>query len=138
MPECDAMQKLDHDERLPILLVDFMNCANVGMVQSRSGLGFTAKTAQDLSTFGHFVGQKLQRNKAIEFGVLGFEYYAHPAGAQLLDNAIVQDGLADHGRTLVAGAFILRTGSTLVNAFAGLGEARRAGHSRSTSNSETV
>src|SRR2546422_513629 len=71
-----------------ILLVDFMNCANVGMVQSRSGLCFTAKAAQDLSIFGHFVGQKLQRNKAIEFGVLGFEYYAHPAGAQLLDDAI--------------------------------------------------
>jgi hypothetical protein len=70
------------------------------MVQSRSGLCFTAKAAQDLSIFGHFVGQKLQRNKAIEFGVLGFEYYAHPAGAQLLDDAIVQDGLADHGKRL--------------------------------------
>src|ERR1700732_1666899 len=77
-----------------------MNCADVGMVQSRSGLCFTAKAAQDLSIFGHFVGQKLQRNKAIEFGVLGFEYYAHPTGAQLLDDAIVQDGLADHGRRL--------------------------------------
>jgi hypothetical protein len=100
VPECDAIQKLHHDERLPILLVDFMNRANVGMVQSRSGLCFTAKAAQDLSIFGHFVGQKLQRNKAIEFGVLGFEYYAHPAGTQLLDDAIVRDGLADHGRRL--------------------------------------
>src|SRR5882762_6848353 len=75
-----------------------MNCANVGMVQSGSGLCFTAKAAQGLSIFGHFVGQKLQRNKAIELGVLSFEYHAHPAGAQLLDDAIVQDGLVDHGR----------------------------------------
>src|SRR6266513_830568 len=74
-----------------------MNCANVGMVQSRSGLRFTAKAAQDLSIFGHFVGQKLQRNKAIEFGVLGFEYHAHPAGAQRLDYAIVQDGFWEVG-----------------------------------------
>src|ERR1700730_6733660 len=100
MPECDAIQKRHHAERLPILLVDFMNCSDICMVQSRSGLCFTAKAAQDLSISGHFVGQKLQRNKAIEFGVLGFEYYAHPAGAQLLDDAIVQDGLADHGRRL--------------------------------------
>src|SRR5215470_10332526 len=102
-----------------------MNCTNVGMVQGRSGLCFTAKAAQDLSIFGHFVGQKLQRNKAIEFGVLGFEYYAHPATAQLLDDAIVQDGLADHGRRL-SPEHILRTGSRRVNVLAVLGEAHRA------------
>ena len=142
MLECDAIQKLHHDERLAILLVDFMNGADVGMVQSRSGLCFTAKAAQDLSIFGHFVGQKLQRNKAIEFGVLGFVYDAHPAAAQLLEDAIVRDGLADHIWPIMgdarAGAFILRTGLRLVNVFAVLGEARRAVHVRLTSNPETV
>src|ERR1700728_3220176 len=100
MPECDAIQKLHHEEGLAILLIDFVNCANVGMVQSRSGLCFTAKAAEGLRIFRHFVGQELQSNKAIEFGVLGFEYDAHSAGAQLLEDAIVQDGLADHGRRL--------------------------------------
>jgi hypothetical protein len=35
-------------------------------------------------------------DKTVEAGVFGFVDHTHPATAQLLDNAIVRDGLADH------------------------------------------
>jgi hypothetical protein len=37
-------------------------------------------------------------------GVLRFVYDAHPATAELLDDAVVRDGLADHGIGAMLGA----------------------------------
>ena len=34
--------------------------------------------------------------RAAELEILGFEDHTHPAAAQLADNAVVRDGLADH------------------------------------------
>jgi hypothetical protein len=45
----------------------------------------------------HIVRQELERDEASEIGVLGFVDNAHPAAAQLLDEAVVRDGLTDHG-----------------------------------------
>ena len=42
-----------------------------------------------------FIGQESEGHKAAEFGVLGLVDNAHPTAAQLLDDAVVRDGLAD-------------------------------------------
>ena len=91
-----AIQKLHGDERLAVLLADFVNGADVGMVQGRGGLGFALKTGQSLRVSGDFLGQELQGHKAVQPGVLGLVDHTHPATAQLLDDAVVRDGLADH------------------------------------------
>jgi hypothetical protein len=41
------------------------------------------------------VGQEFQRNKTAKLRVLGFVNHAHTATAELLDDAVVRDGLAD-------------------------------------------
>ena len=80
----------------PSLLADFVDGADVGMVQCGGGLGFALKTAESLGVLGYFVGQKLESDEAAEFGVLGLVDHTHPAAAELLDDAVVRDGLADH------------------------------------------
>ena len=81
---------------LAVLLADVVNGADIGMVQRRCGLRFAPKSRQGLGIAGHFVGQKLQRDKAVQARVLGFVDHAHATAAELFDDAVVRDGLADH------------------------------------------
>ena len=67
------------------------------MVQRRSRLRLTLKAAESLGVLGHFVGQELECDKTMQARVFRFVNHTHPAAAQLLDNAVMRDGLADHG-----------------------------------------
>ena len=90
------VQKLHGDEGLPILLPDFMNRANIGMIQCGSSLSFSLEASQRLGVFGYFIGQKLQRDKSVEGYVLSLVDHTHPAAAQLLDDAVMRDRSPDH------------------------------------------
>ena len=79
----------------PSCFADFVYGADVGMIQSGGGARFAAKAFQRLRISGYIVGQEFQSNKAAKFGVLGLVHDTHPAAAQLLDDAVVRDGLAD-------------------------------------------
>ena len=68
------------------------------MVQRRRSSRFTAEAFQGLRIFRHVLRQELQRDKAAKFDVLGLVDHTHPAAAELLDDAVVRDGLADHLR----------------------------------------
>ena len=46
--------------------------------------------------FGDVVRKELQRDKAMQLDVLGLVNNAHPSSAELLDNAVMRDNLADH------------------------------------------
>ena len=50
---------------------------------------FAPETGQCLLVFGYFVGQELEGNKAAELHILSLVNDAHPAAAQLLDDAVV-------------------------------------------------
>ena len=82
-------------KRLPILLADFVDGADIGMVQSGGGLRLAAGSAQAPEGLGDIIGQEFQGDKATESGVLGLVDHAHTAAAELLDDAVVRDGLAD-------------------------------------------
>ena len=93
------VQKFHGDERLPILLRDFIDGADVGMVESRGRLRLTLETDQRLGISGQSIGQKLQRHESVQGYVLSFVDHTH-AAAQLLDDAVVRDGSPDHSRIL--------------------------------------
>src|SRR5580700_12249612 len=92
-----AVEILHGDEPLAIAFIDFVDGADIRMIQRRSGLRFAFKTRQRLRIFGYFVGQKFQRDEAVQLGVLGFVDDAHAAAAQFLDDAVVRDDLPNHG-----------------------------------------
>src|SRR5215467_9087738 len=93
----DAFQILHRDESLAILLVDLVNGANVGMVEGGCRLGLAAKAHQSLRILGHLVRKEFQSNEAVQFRVLGLIDDAHPATADLLDDAVMRDDLINHG-----------------------------------------
>ncbi len=90
------VQKLHGDEGLAVLLADFVDGADVGMVQSGGGLRFALEARQRLRILGNIVGQELEGDKAMQPCVFGLVDNTHPAAAELLDDAVVRDGLADH------------------------------------------
>src|ERR1700688_3796053 len=98
MLERYPIEKLHRDERTTIMLADLVDSADVGMVQCGSGPSFAAKAFQCVRTLSDIVGKKLERDKAPENGVLSLVDDTHPAAAQLLDDAVMRDGLPDHWR----------------------------------------
>jgi len=94
MLQHDAIQKLHGDERLLATFADLVNCADVGMVEGGGCASFTPETFQSLRITGNVVGQELQGDEAAKLGVLGLLDHTHPAAAQLLQDAIVRNGLA--------------------------------------------
>ena len=98
------VQKLHDDVGLPALLSDVVNRADIRMVQGRRRLRLPAKSFQRLPVPRHILRKELQGNKAVEPRVLSLVHDAHAAPAQLLDDTIVGDRLANHlGRSLSLG-----------------------------------
>jgi hypothetical protein len=62
-----------------------------------------------------FFGQEFQSHEAVEFNVLGLVHDTHAAAAELLDNAVVRDGLPDERVGLCHRAVILGCDCRRVN-----------------------
>jgi len=53
--------------------------------------------------FGYLVRQKLQGDEAVQLYILGLAHHTHPAATELLDEAVVREGLADHWALILRG-----------------------------------
>jgi len=72
MFERPAIEEFHGDEAVAVLFADVVDGTDVGMVQSGSGFGFSAKTLKGLWIFGEIFRKELDGNKTVEAGVLGF------------------------------------------------------------------
>ena len=84
MPECLSLQQLHGDERSPIGLIDFVDRADVRMVQRRRSLGLPLESAEGLRIVGEFFGEELQGNVATELEVFRLIYTSMPPPPILL------------------------------------------------------
>ena len=96
--QCCAVKKLHGDERLPVLVVDFVDGADVRVIQRGCSFGFALKTAESLRIFRYFFGEEFEGNKPPELDVFGFVDDTHAAATELFNDAVVGDGLPDEGR----------------------------------------
>jgi hypothetical protein len=78
------------------VLADVVKGADIGMIEGGSSLCFALKAAQGLRVADDLVRQKLQSDETVKASVFRFVDYTHPAAAELLDDAVVRDGLAHH------------------------------------------
>src|SRR5262249_27856657 len=77
------------------MLADFVNGADVGVIQRGRRTAFPTEAFKRLRGFAKVVGKKFQGNSAAKFGVLGLVNHTHSAATKLFDDAVVRDGLAD-------------------------------------------
>jgi hypothetical protein len=90
------IQKFHGDERIAVLVVNFVNGADVGVIQRGSGFRLALKAGECLRVFGYVVGEELEGNKATELDILSFVNHTHPTAAEFFDDAVVRDGFVDH------------------------------------------
>ncbi len=106
--ESHAVQELHGDEGLRLVFlgqvfVDFVNGADIGMVQGGGGLGLALETGQSLGILGHLVRQEFQGDEAVQLDVLRLIDNAHAAATELFNHSVVRDGLSNHWRKSYVG-----------------------------------
>jgi hypothetical protein len=98
VPQCLPLQQLHGNERSPIDLVDFIDGANVRVIQGRGCLGFPLETAEGLRIVGEFVRKELQGDVATELEVFRFIHYTHAPASDPAEDAVVRNRLANRLR----------------------------------------
>ena len=88
-----AFQKLHRNKRLRIVLADFVNRADVWMIQRRGGARFTAESLERLRVAGQIFRKKFQRDEAAQLRVFSFVDNAHATTAQFFHDAVVGNNL---------------------------------------------
>src|ERR1035437_7767042 len=100
------VQVLHGDERFPILFSDIKDHANIGVIQRGGSLGLALKSGKYLRVASNILRQELEGDEAMQPSVLSLVHHTHPAAAQLLDDAVVRDGLAEHQGQILRGSNI--------------------------------
>ncbi len=91
-----ALQEGHSEERAAVLLANLVHRADVGVVQRSSGLRLAPESRGVVADAGQFPRQELQRDGALEPGVLRFVDDPHAPFAQRLQNAVVGNVLLGH------------------------------------------
>jgi len=91
-----SFEKLHRDEGLALVLVDVVDGADVGVVEGGGGASLALEAFLCLVAGEQPLGQELERHLAAEAGVFGLVDHTHPPAAELLEDAVVRDSLADH------------------------------------------
>ena len=89
-------QQFHHDEGLPFELVNFVDDADVGVIEARGGPGLALKALQGHGVADQFRGEKLQRDASTQSEIQGAIDDSHTAATQFLLDPIVRNSLAQH------------------------------------------
>src|SRR4029078_1139682 len=76
-----AFQLLHDDEGMAVMVLDFVDGTNAGVVQQGSGAGLAFKPLHGFAVAGEVVGEKLNGNVAPQSGVFSFVDHTHSAAA---------------------------------------------------------
>src|SRR6266568_1060328 len=95
LPERLPLEHFHRDECAPIDFINFMDRANVRMVQSRCGPGFAPESLQCLCVIGHCLRQELQSNVTAKLELFRLVYKTHAAAADFAENSIMRNSLSD-------------------------------------------
>jgi hypothetical protein len=104
VPERLSLQQFHRNEGSPIGLVDFMDRADVRVVQGGGSFSFSPETAKRVGIVGEFVGQKLQCDVATELQVFRLIHDTHATAADFAQYAVMGNclpyGLGGRGHWL--------------------------------------
>ena len=95
-----AFELFHDDEGVPVVVLDVVDGADVGMVELRCGARLPHKPLQRALILGQMFGDEFQRDMAAQADVLRLVNNSHSAAAQLRQHAVMGHRLPDnfHGR----------------------------------------
>ena len=89
-----AINKFHRDEVCLIVVPNLEDLRNIRMAQGRRRLSFANETLHPISVRGDVRGKNLQRDSAIEFGVLRQINFAHSARAEKREDFVMAEARA--------------------------------------------
>src|SRR3989454_797141 len=95
--ECLSFQVLHNNEGPSVIFANFVDSADVRMVQRRCSAGFTAEALEGLRILCDGIGQKFQGYKTAELSIFGAIYHTHASAAQLVQDSVMRDRLPRNG-----------------------------------------
>src|SRR6516165_10586027 len=84
-----ALQQGHHHEGLALVFAEFVNRADVGMIQRGSSAGFSFKTFKRFRVLDKLLGQEFQRNTATQLQVLRFVHHPHAPATKDIQYSIM-------------------------------------------------
>ncbi len=84
------------EEDLPVSFVNLVDRADIGVIESGSGLCFSNEALSVLFVFEDVGTQEFRCDLTLQLGVLGLVDDTHSAVADLGGDLVVRDGLVDH------------------------------------------
>jgi hypothetical protein len=98
-PQGVSGQVLEHQKRFAFEVGRLVNDGDVRMIERGNGACFLLEANAGGLGIQQVSGEKLQCDDAIELDIASFVHDAHAAGAELLQNLVVGNCLADHCRS---------------------------------------
>ncbi len=101
LPKRLAVHVLHRYVRSALVLADFVDRDDVGMVQGRCGARFLLEPAKPVGVRGHLLTQDFDGDISTELEIPGLVHFAHAAGAQLGEDFVVAEAsarLEGHGQ----------------------------------------
>ena len=89
-----AVEQFHRQIQLPLVFVEAVDGADVGVIERRRGARLAAEALHGFLVRGAAGRQHLEGDLAPEFQVLRAVHHAHPASAQLVEDAIVPEDLS--------------------------------------------
>ncbi len=91
-----AFEKCHGQKGPPVGFVDFVDGADIGVIEGRGCLRLAKETPSVLVVFDGLRSKEFQGDGTLELGVLSLVDHTHTALAELLGDFVVGDGVADH------------------------------------------
>ena len=93
-----AVEQLHHDEALTLVFADVEEHADVRVIERRGDARLAREPGERLRIVRQMRRQQLERHLPAEPAILGAIDHAHAAPAELLDDLVVRERLANHVR----------------------------------------
>ena len=97
LPQALPLQLFHDDERMAVMILDFVDGADAGVIQQGRGASLALEALHGFAIAGEVVGEKFYGHVAAQPCVFRLIDHAHATAAQFSQNSIVGDRLADHG-----------------------------------------
>ena len=92
-----ALQQFHRQVRPPLVVADFVDCADIRMIQRGRRPRLAAKPHQRIRILHQVIGQELDGGESLELHVPRPVHHAHSAAAKLLQHLVVGDRSANEG-----------------------------------------
>ena len=94
--QCSSLDMLHGDEDKSVLFTDFVDGADVGMVERRSHLGLADQACASRLVASHLGRQDLQNDLAVQPFIPGKISHTHAASPDGFDDVVMAQGAAEH------------------------------------------